>query len=323
MTNLKLQEQYQQHPPQYLQQAADDEIDLRELFAVIWRGKWIIIASTLILAIAAVIFSLKQPNIYKASALLAASSQENNKLNGMASQLGGLASLAGINLGGGGGTDQTTLAIEVLKSRQFFSEFAVKYNIKPQLMAPLSWDRMSGALSLNPELYDADKKVWVREVKAPQKPEPSDQESHEVFKSVLTIATDKETGLITIGAEHISPIVAQQWVTWAVDDINQVMKQRAKEETLANINYLKKELEKTSLSQMQTVFYQLIEEQTKKLMLTEVSNDFVFKVIDPAVVAEQKIKPKRALIVVLGTLLGGMLGVMMVLIGHFVRSKEQ
>jgi len=322
MTDIKLQEQQQQHPIQY-SPTADDEIDLRELFLVIWRGKWIIIASTLILAVAAVIFAIKQPNIYQASALLAPSSQESSKLSGMASQLGGLASLAGINLGGGGGTDQTTLAIEVIKSRQFFSEFAAKYKIKPQLMAPLSWDMTSGKLSLDPELYDAEKQLWVREVDAPKKPEPSDQESHEVFKKVLSVTPDKATGLISMSVEHISPIVAQQWVTWIVSDINFVMKLRAKQETLRNINYLKKELEKTSISQMQTVFYQLIEEQTKSLMLAEANSDFIFKVIDPAVVAEQKVKPKRALICVLGTLLGGMLGVMIVLVGHFARSREK
>ncbi|MBE8233540.1 MAG: LPS O-antigen length regulator, partial [Endozoicomonadaceae bacterium] len=33
-------------------------------------------------------------------------------------------------------------------------------------------------------------------------------------------------------------------------------------------------------------------------------------------------KPKRALICVLGTLLGGMLGVMIVLIRHFVRKED-
>jgi len=316
--------QYQAYPAGYFEQNNDDEIDLRELFAVIWRGKWVIIACTFVFAVASVIYAINQPNIYQASALLAATNQENNKLSSMASQFGGLASLAGINLNSGGGTDKTTLAIEVLKSREFFKNFVNKHQIKPELMAPLSWNEMSGELSLDPELYDVETKRWVREVEPPKQVEPSMQESHEVFlKEVLRINTDKETGLVKLSAEHISPVVAQLWVTWLVEDINRVMKTRARNETTANINYLKEQLDKTSVAQMQTVFYQLIEEQTKDLMLTEANDDFVFKVIDPAVVAEKKVKPKRALICVLGTMLGGMLGVMTVLIRHFASGRSE
>ncbi|RFD50841.1 Wzz/FepE/Etk N-terminal domain-containing protein, partial [Vibrio parahaemolyticus] len=35
---------YLPYPPQ--QQSKDDEIDLRELFAALWKGKWIIIVTT-------------------------------------------------------------------------------------------------------------------------------------------------------------------------------------------------------------------------------------------------------------------------------------
>jgi LPS O-antigen subunit length determinant protein (WzzB/FepE family) len=53
-----------------------------------------------------------------------------------------------------------------------------------------------------------------------------------------------------------------------------------------------------------------------------VRDEYVFKTIDPAIVPEQKFKPKRALICVLGVLLGGMLSVMIVLIRHFVSKSK-
>jgi hypothetical protein len=71
---------------------------------------------------------------------------------------------------------------------------------------------------------------------------------------------------------------------------------------------------------MQTVFYQLIEEQTKTIMLAEVSKEYVLKTIDPANAPEEKAKPKRALIVVLGTMLGGILSVLFVLIRYFTKK---
>ena len=73
---------------------------------------------------------------------------------------------------------------------------------------------------------------------------------------------------------------------------------------------------------METVFYQLIEEQTKNMMLTMVKKEYVFKTIDPAQVPDTKARPKRALIVVLGTMLGGVLSLFIVLIRYFFNKKS-
>ena len=73
---------------------------------------------------------------------------------------------------------------------------------------------------------------------------------------------------------------------------------------------------------MQTIFYQLIEEQTKTIMLANVRKDYVFKTIDPAIIPEEKDKPKRALIVILGTMLGGMLSIFISLILYFTVNKK-
>ncbi len=43
-------------------------------------------------------------------------------------------------------------------------------------------------------------------------------------------------------------------------------------------------------------------------MFANVNKEYAFKVIDPALVPEQAVKPKRALILVLGVMLGFMLG---------------
>ena len=52
-------------PDQPLLNQYDDEIDLRELFAVLWAGKLKIIAITAIFAVASVIYALSIPNQYK------------------------------------------------------------------------------------------------------------------------------------------------------------------------------------------------------------------------------------------------------------------
>ncbi|BBM65866.1 LPS biosynthesis protein [Vibrio alfacsensis] len=322
-------EPQKEHPQHYLpypphsQQPADDEIDLRELFGALWKGKWIIIATTFVFAVGAVLYALSLPNIYKSDALLApAESSGGGGLSKMAGQLGGLAALAGVNLGAGE-SSQTDLAVQVMKSRQFVEAFINKHDLLVPLMAAKDWDLANNKLILDEELYNSNTGEWLREAKGLRGATPTAQEAFEVFsKEVLSVNQDKESGLYTLSVKNYSPYIAQQWVNWLIEDINKVMRERTIAETSQNLAYLNTQLQKTAVADMQSTFYKLIEEQTKSLMLAEVQEEFIFKVVDPAVVPELKDGPKRALICVLGTLLGGMLGVAIVLVRFAFRKED-
>ncbi|KIP77988.1 lipopolysaccharide biosynthesis protein [Vibrio harveyi] len=312
---------YLPYPPN--PQNGDDEIDLRELFTALWKGKWIIIVTTFVFAISSVLYALSLPNIYKADALLApAESSNGGGLSKMAGQLGGLAALAGVNLGGGE-TSQTDLAVQVMKSRQFVEAFINKHDLLVPLMAAKDWDLTNNKLILDEELYNPNSGEWLREPNGLRGSIPTAQEAFEVFnKEVLSINQDKESGLYTVSVKYYSPYVAQQWVNWLIEDINKVMRERTIAETSQNLAYLNTQLQKTAVADMQSTFYKLIEEQTKSLMLAEVQEEFIFKIVDPAVVPELKDGPKRALICVLGTFFGGMLGVVIVLIRFAFRKED-
>ena len=300
---------------------ADDEIDLRELFTAIWQGKWVIIAITILFAVASIFYAINQPNIYKSEALLAPAEQEQQGgLGALAGQFGGLASLAGVNLGSGGGVDKTQMALEVLKSRKFTSEFIQKHNILPELMAAKAWNRETNTIIYNEEVYDKAEKKWLREVKTPFKAEPSMQEAYKKFKKIVNTNKDKETGMVTIAIEHISPYIAQQWVNWLIQDINKTMKQRDVLEANKSTDFLTKQIQLTKIADIRAVLYKLVEEQTKTIMFANVRDEYVFKTIDPAIVPEQKLGPKRALICILGALLGGMLSGIFVLIRHYIKK---
>ncbi len=315
---LLLQQQLMQS-----QMNQDDEIDLSELWRAIWSGKKLIIAITFVFAIASVAFALSKPNIYQASTLLAPASGEGGGggLAALAGQFGGLASMAGINLGGGG-TDKTGLALEVLKSRVFIERFIKEHQLLVPLMAVKKWDINSDKLIYNEDIYDITAQKWIREVKFPKTPEPSAWESYKAFNDIFSVSTDKESGMVTISIEYFSPKIAIEWVTLLVKEINETIREKDKKEAQQSIAFLEKKLEQTRLADMQTVFYQLIEEQTKTMMLAEVSKEYVLKTIDPANAPDEKAKPKRALIVVLGTMLGGMLSVLIVLIRYFSSKKK-
>lgn len=298
----------------------DDEIDLVELFMALWKGKWIIIATTFVFAVGSVMYAISQPNIYRSEALLAPVEESGGmKIPG---QLGGLAALAGVNLGSGGGS-KVGLALEILKSREFLGRFIVKHELKPALMAVDSWNSESNTLNFNDEIYNRTNKTWVRNVTPPQQPEPSIQETYEEFVKTLSVSEDAQSGMVKLSIEHYSPYLASEWVSLLVHELNEEMRQRETEEAESSIAYLQGQLEKTSLADAQSMLYSLIEEQTKTLMLANVRPEYVLKTIDPAVVPEKKAKPSRALIAIIGTFLGGLISVFGVLVLHAIRSRNQ
>ena len=301
----------------------DDEIDLKELFMVLWGGKWLISAVTGLAAAISVIVALSLPNIYTASALLAPAESSGGGLSGLMKQYGGLASLAGVSLPGGEEGSRAQLGMQLMKSRAFIGDFVERRDILPELMAVESWDAGSGDVIFDPEAYDSATKTWVRDVEPPKSPTPSFQEAHKAFSAILGVSQDKQTGYVSVNIDHQSPVVAAQWVNWLVEDVNDAVKAQDVAEAEKSIEYLKQQVANTSLADLQAMFFELIQSQTETVMLAEVRPEYVFKTIDPAVVPEEKSKPSRALICVLGTLLGGMLGVVIVLIRHYARSEPE
>jgi len=190
-------------------------------------------------------------------------------------------------------------------------------------MAADGWNATSDALEIDNDTYDTDTQEWVRNVSAPLKPAPSDIEAYKRFMNdVLIVSQDKKSGLVTIGIDFYSPTLAKQWVDWLVTDINDYMRAKDLSSAERTISYLSEQLESTSIADMQTIFYQLIEEQTKTIMLANVRQHYVLEVIDPAVVPEKEVEPKRALICILITLLGGFVAVVIVLVRNFMHKNN-
>lgn len=304
---------------------ADDEIDLRELWDSIWQGKLIIAVTTLLFAMGSIYYALSQPNFYKAEALLVPSSAEGQGgLGAMAAKFGGLASLAGVKLGGGE-LDKATIAIEVLKSWEFTDAFITKYQLEPLVFAVTDWDKQNDKVQYDSKLYDLKTNTWVREVdkNSGETPAPSSWELYETFKNYMHVEQDKSTNLITISVEYYSPSIAAQWVKLLTEEINLKLRDRDIKEANENIAFLKKQISQTSITEMQSIFYNLIEEQTKTLMLANASREYALKTITQAKIPEIKSKPRRSVICIVGTVVGFMFSLMIVYARYLFRSMRK
>lgn len=299
-----------------------DDIDLLALWNTVWEGRWIVSGITTLVAVSAVVISLMLPNIYRSEVLLApANPEEFNVAGSLAGQFGGIAGLAGINLGGAS-VSKTALALEILKSRAFIIEFIRRHKLEVPLIAATGWNQPESTWIIDPRIYSVAEKKWVRKVSCPLQREPSDLELYEAFRNgVLVVRPDAKSGLVTVGIELMSPEMARQWLTFLIEDINNYIRRNDIEDSEKSIAYLNVQLSKTSVSEMQNIFYQLIEQQTKRMMLAQVRDEYAFKVIDPPIVPEYKSEPKRAQICILATLLGGIVGLIFVFVRKAVAER--
>jgi len=287
------------------------------VFHAVWRGRLLIGIVTLITTLVAVAIALFSADVFRAEALLVPNEDDTGDgIAGLLGQYGGLAGLAGVSLPSDG-TEKKTLGIEILRSREFITSFIERHDILVELMASKGWDSDTNSLILDDSDYDAAKSEWIRKVRPPRKIKPSLQEAHEEFEDIYSIREDASSGYVRVSIEHHSPIIAKQWVDWIVEDLNKTVMERDVVEAEQAIAYLTKQIQATSLAEMREVFFRLIEEQYKIIMLAKMTTGYVFKTVDPAVAPEMKERPKRVLIIALGVLSGILLG-LLILFGTWV-----
>ncbi len=301
----------------------DDQIDLRELFGVLWSDKIKIIVITAIFAVGSVFYALSIPNQYKATALLAPAQSDGGGLSSVLGQLGGLASLAGVSIGDGE-SSESQIAQEIMRSWSFVEGFITDNEIAVEVYAAEGWNRESNQLKIDNDVYEVETKTWrVEDDHTGIEGPPTSWQLFEEFLERLSVSEDKKSGLVSVSIEYYSPQIAKEWLDRYVASINAHMQSRQVAKVSNNIDYLKAQIDKTSIAEMREVFYTIIEEQTKNKMVAEASPDYAFVAVSPSMVPEEKSQPKRALICISGTLLGGMLSVLLVLVIHYAGGSNK
>ena len=240
----------------------------------------------------------------------------------MLGQYSGMASLAGISLPSESGS-KAQEAIARIKSFEFFSNSFLPHIKLENLMAVKKWNQASNTLTYDASAFNSESRQWVRKVSPPKSSIPSSQEAYEKYQEIMSISEDKKTSFITLSVEHESPFIAQQWVEIIMDQIDQVMRDQDRQTALKSIEYLNSLAPTVNYEEIKQALASLQQEQMKRLMMVEANENYIFKVLDSPIVPEMKVKPKRSLIVILGTMLGMMLSVLGVLVLHYTRTSSE
>jgi len=278
----------------------DEAVDLRAAFAQIAAGRWWVLACVVVFAAAFAIAEVEIIPIYRASTVLIPASQERNSLSSTLSstlgQLGGIASLAGVNLASSDAATEEALA--VLQSRQFTEHFINDLDLMPELF-PGKWDAAT-------RTWKAD--WWGHE--------PTPARAVKYFnRKIRTVIRDKRSNLVTLQIDWRNRDEAAAWANLLAQRLNTEMRSRAIEQAAASLSYLEKELESTSVVETRDSISRLIETQVRQRMLANVTQEYAFRIVDKAMApdSDDPVWPGKLLFFVGGPLLGLVVGIVAVL----------
>ena len=285
--------------------AAEAEVfDFYDFLLLLWkeRTKIFILALAGVLGGVSVAYLLTP--IYRAEATIQLRTERAGAgmMEALAGQLGSLGSLVGAALGSEG--DERGVTLATLQSRTIVQGYIERMNLLPELFEK-KWDK--------------SRSTWKRD--DPQYV-PTSQDGYRKFKEkIFTVSDDKKSGLVIVAVEWKDPRTAVRWLNDLIAATNRTLKDRAIKESEANLRYLEAQSKNTSMVELRLALSKLMEAEYKKLMIARNTEDYVLRVIDPAVVPKKKIRPKRTLIVALGGALGLATGVAFVILSNALRRR--
>lgn len=277
-----------------------EELRLRELIAVLWRGRRLIAWVTLGFIATAAVAAFVVPKTYDASVTISAVSRNDGLLNSggsmgsLGSELGGIAAIAGLSVGV---DSRKWESLSVLESAALTEQYIQQNNLLPELFH---------------RQWDAAHRRWKAESPGDV---PTLWKANRLFKNtVRTVSTDAKTGIITLKISWRDPVLAANWANGLVAMTNDYLRNQAIEEDEKNIAFLQAQAGKSNELNLKQAIYEVLAAEYKREMFARGTHEFAFKVLDPAEVPEKAASPKKTLWVLIGAFCGLVVSSLIVLI---------
>ena len=293
----------------------EDEIDLRELFATIYKHKFFIAIFVTVITTLTVLYTLSKPNEYKVYIKLAPQGESKGlNLGG----LGALASMAGVNVGGGSGVTPDVAFSSLLDDYAFMKEFITKEGLDKRLLSPSLDNDYIFALGYR-GLYDMlhsdknsdDKINFFNFIYKP-------------IKKSISISTDKKTGIIDISCMSASRKFAYKTLNLFLQESTNHLVESNLQDIDAQINKYKKELTKTNNLDLKSELAKLISNLIKQKVYINSSKYYKVKVITNPYIPDvkDKAKPKRGLIVTVAMITSLILAIFLIFFIEFLSNSN-
>jgi uncharacterized protein involved in exopolysaccharide biosynthesis len=275
--------------PEAQQDGASELATLPAELLAAWK---LLLATTLLGALLAGGMSYLMPAMYRAQALVVPVTQKSSSpAGGALSELSGLASLAGVDIGISGGRKEEYLA--TLDSPGFARQFIESQNLLPLLYA----DR-----------WDPQAKRWRPGEKVPT----LGQAVKRFTREVVSITDDRRTNVVTVTVDWYSPQLAAQWANGMIEQVNDRLRADAVHTADSSLEYLNNELAKTNVVEVRQAIYRVIEQQVNNAMLANTQHEYAFHFVDRAIAPETRYSPKRVVMAAIGAAVGLFLGFLLV-----------
>lgn len=298
--------------------STETNITLSDIFQILKNKYKIIITFTSFAVLFSVLYSLFLPNIYTSRALLSIVEDNNSSvgMNSMLSQYSGLASLAGV--ASSGVNTKQNYAIEVINSREFLKHLLTFDGVLESLYAVNYYDESTAKLYYDNEVFDSEKKIWIREVPKNRKLVPSHLEVYRTYQETISLEEDLKSGYINLSVSHVSPIFSEYFLSLIINEANRLSKEKDMKESSDALTYLNKQLLNTMQSDIRKSMNKIIENQLKVQMLSNIKSDYLLSIIDRPYVPEVKSKPSRSIITITGSFIGFLVICSFILLNKYI-----
>ena len=294
----------------------EDEIDLRELWQTVKKGKKIIATVVVFVVTLTLVYALSIPNAYTSkSVLIPASENSGPSLGG----LGGLAAMAGISIGGGGSMTPDVAFNSLLNNYAFMKEFVVNNkileyysdeNVDKNYVFALGYRGLYELFKSEKEKQDLDEQVF----KLVQKVQKN-----------FSISSDKKTALITVSYSDNDRAYPPVIINAFLKDASKYLVENNLRIINDKMNYFEKKLRVTEgfelRSSISGIVSKILEEKVMMQSKTYYQCDVLTTASESYI--KDKTKPKRGLILVVSFITSIILGIFLVFFLEFIRADEE
>ena len=265
----------------------DSSMTLKDLFVVIKDNFTFILGVMVLGFVLSASYSLIVTPIYASTALIAPNSSENSS-QGLASALSDFSGLIDISSMSSGGVSRSEVAYQKLMSKEFFRVLYENEQFIKDFFAVRNFDVDSKEVTYYESWEDS---------------KPHFQKAYEDFHRInFNVAFNRKTGLINLILKNKSSQLAAKWLKEIIQQVNNYVKEEEKLEAESSLKFLQERLSETSVIEVQKVIAALIQQTLQKLMLAEVTDEYLFDVIDEPFVPDSRSSPKRTQLTIIGTI---------------------